>query len=330
MKGRTSASRSPARRRLAIGTQAGDARTIGKQQSDARTIANGGLHDGKQQSGDDEAAVTFTVAAGRELFQWLGFEAKEAHTASATAAAVNSLPGRPFQRPMVVLQVATCLYCAVTAGRELGPSISLVTIVTTYLLFDLYSGWVHYCLDWEGFNDVPFLGPLCATFQHHHSDTTFIWRSNIWCNLFEVGFFLHISDTLPLAVLSGCFGAHVPPIYWYCSAWKTLHSLVGELAHRAAHKPPPVRSGLERLMQKSGIFLQPRYHLQGHHKNLHEQYCELGWMDPIFDAMRRVTTNRWAWAVFTFCASYADTWVLGAVTMAVAGGGAEACAVCAR
>ena len=42
-------------------------------------------------------------------------------------------------------------------------------------------------------------------------------------------------------------------------------------------------------------------------------------MDPVFDAMRRVTTNRWAWGALTFSASYADTWLLGAATMAVAG-----------
>ena len=266
-----------------------------------------------------EADDTFIAAKGREFYHWLGFEATEARMASKTAAVVNSLPRRSWQPLFVLLQVACCLYVIARAGRELGLAVALPTIVTTYLLFDLYSGWVHYCLDWEGFNFVPFFGPLCQTFQHHHRDTTFIWRSNIWTNLSEVGFFLHISDTLPLALLSGYLGVHVPPIYWYCSAWKTLHSMIGELGHRAAHKPPSVRSGFERSMQRCGIFLNPKYHLYGHHKNLNEQFCELGWMDPVFDAMRRVTTNRWAWAAFTFSASYADTWLLGAATMAVAG-----------
>eukprot|EP01052_Picozoa_sp_SAG31_P007567 SAG31_NODE_362_length_16904_cov_7.893218_4_plen_290_part_00 len=260
----------------------------------------------------------FIAATGRELYHWLGFEANEARTASPTAAVVNSLPQQSWQPPFVLLQVAGCVFVAARASRELSPAVSLVTILTTYLLFDLYSGWVHYCLDWEGFNFVPLLGPLCRTFQHHHSDTTFIWRSNIWTNLSEVGLFVHISDTLPLALLCGYLGVHVPPIYWYCSAWKTLHSMIGELGHRAAHKPPTVRSGFERSMQRCGIFISPKYHLQGHHHNLDQQFCELGWMDPVFDAMRCVTTNRWAWAAFTFCSSFADTWLLGGVTMAVA------------
>ena len=101
------------------------------------------------------------------------------------------------------------------------------------------------------------------------------------------------------------------PIFGYLSAWKTVWSMVGELGHRAAHKPLKVRSRFERAMQKTGIYLDPKYHLSGHHRNLDRQFCELGWMDPVFDLMRCVVTNRWAWAVFTFIASFADTWLLG-------------------
>ena len=256
-------------------------------------------------------------AAGRELYHWLGFETAENSHNTATAAVVGNLPRKPFQRPFVILQVVGCVAVAVSTARQLGPAISLASIFTTYFAFDLYSGLVHYCLDWEGFNSLPFFGPLCRTFQHHHKDTTFIWRSDVYTNLSEVGLFLHISDTLPLVALSWSGAMRVPAIVWYCSAWKTLHSMIGELAHRAAHKPPSVRSGLERALQRSGIYLDPKYHLQGHHHNLDEQFCELGWMDAVFDGMRRwMTPNRWFWAAVTVCASFVDTWVLSWATMA--------------
>ena len=170
---------------------------------------------------------------------------------SATAAVVNSLPRRSFQPAFVLLQVVGCAVAIAAAGAELGLPLVLLCVVSTYFMFDLYSGMVHYCLDWEGFNWLPVFGPLCQTFQHHHRDTTFLWRSNFWTNLSEVGLFLHISDSLPLAVLS-YRRVHVPPIFWCCSACKTIWSLLFELGHRAAHKPPTVRSRFERFMQRSG------------------------------------------------------------------------------
>lgn len=267
------------------------------------------------------AEEPFVPAGGRELYHWLGFEAKEAPTGSA-ATVVNSLPCQRFQRPCVLLQVAACVCTTMHAGWQLGAPTSLAGLVATYFMFDIYSGWVHYCLDWEGFNDVPFFGPLCQTFQHHHKDTTFIWRSSVWTSLSEVGIFLHISDTLPLAVL-WLRGMHAPPIFWFCSASKTLWSMVGELGHRAAHKPPRVRSGFECAMQRAGIYLDPKYHLGGHHRHLDQQFCELGWMDAVFDAMRCVVSNRWAWGVFTLVASYADTWLLGAALTWLMGGGPQ-------
>jgi len=234
-------------------------------------------------------------------------------------AVVNSLPRRPFQPLFVLSQVAACLLViAGTTYTALGLRTGLACVVSTYFLFDIYSGWVHYCLDWEGFNSLPLFGPLCQTFQHHHKDTTFIWRSNVWTNLSEVGLFLHISDTLPLAVL--CYKQmHIPPVFWCCSACKTLWSMAFELGHRAAHKPPMVRSRFERFMQRAGIYLDPKLHLSGHHKNLDEQFCEGGWMDPAFDVMRLVVSNRWFWAVFTLVASFLDTWLLGVGMMVLLG-----------
>ena len=262
----------------------------------------------------DQSTTLFTVAKGRELYHWLGFEMKEKHQVSPGAAVVSSLPRRGFQPMFVILQVVGCAFVALRAGSQLGGSVSIVGAVSTYFLFDLYSGFVHYCLDWEGFNQLPFFGPLCQTFQHHHADTTFIYRSNVWTNLSEVGLFLHISDSLPLGILYLC-GVHVAPLFWYLSAWKTLWSMVGELGHRAAHKPPRWRSPFERTMQKMGIYLDPKYHLSNHHRHYDIQFCELGWMDPVFDLMRCVVSNRWAWALITFVSSYADTWLLGMAIM---------------
>ena len=111
---------------------------------------------------------------------------------------------------------------------QLPLAVSMQCIVLTYFLFDLYSGWVHYCLDYEGFNSIPFFGDLCHTFQHHHKDTTFIWRVNIWTSLSEVGLFLHVSDTLPLAILAwrGAYWTKqlswanmlLIPMYWFKAA----------------------------------------------------------------------------------------------------------------
>merc|ERR1712146_499873 len=151
-------------------------------------------------------------------------------TNSATMAVVNSLPRRPFQPLFVLSQVAACLLViAGTTYTALGLRTGLACVVSTYFLFDIYSGWVHYCLDWEGFNTLPLFGPLSQTFQHHHKDTTFIWRSNVWTNLSEVGLFLHISDTLPLAVLcykhmylqSSGAAAHAKRSGLWPSSWAT-------------------------------------------------------------------------------------------------------------
>ena len=270
----------------------------------------------------DDSDPSFVTASGRELYHWLGFESKET-TVSSTAAVVNSLPLQPWQPAFVLVQVAACVYIIATSGPALGLPIALACAVSTYFLFDLFSGFVHYCLDWEGFNHIPFFGALCQTFQHHHKDTTFIWRSNIWSSVSEVGLFLHISDTLPLALFT-YHKVHVPHIFWYCSACKTLWSMVGELGHRAAHKPPTVRSRFERFMQRIGIYLDPKFHLNGHHNpkwGFQEQFCELGWMDPIFDAMRLVIANHYFWGLFTLAFSYFDTWVLGVVAMVLAGRG---------
>ena len=113
----------------------------------------------------------------------------------------------------MLVQVAACVYIIATSGPALGLPIAFFRAVATYFFFDLFSGFVHYCLDWEGFNHIPFFGALCQTFQHHHKDTTFIWRSNIWSSVSEVGLFLHISDTLPLALFT-YHKVHVPHIFW--------------------------------------------------------------------------------------------------------------------
>ena len=71
------------------------------------------------------------------------------------------------------------------------------------------------------------------------------------------------------------------------------------------------------------VYLDPKKHINGHHRNLDEQFCEGGWMDPIFDAMRALVSNRWLWGAFTLAASFADTWLLGCATMRLFGRGHE-------
>lgn len=130
--------------------------------------------------------TAFTHAPGRELYQRLGFEVKEKPLRSATEAVVNSVPCKRFQPPFVLLQVAMCLYIAVRAACSLPLHVVLSCVCGTYAMYDLLSGWAHFCLDYEGFNTLPFgLGDLCRTFQHHHLDTTFIYRVNCWTSLSE-------------------------------------------------------------------------------------------------------------------------------------------------
>ena len=93
-----------------------------------------------------------------------------------------------------------------------------------------------------------------------------------------------------------------------------LHfSLMQEFAHLAWN------TMLERAMQRSGLYIDPKAHLAGHHRDIETQFCELGKMDPVFDLMRLVVVNRWAWGVFTLVMSYADTWLLGLAIARIAG-----------
>ncbi len=140
----------------------------------------------------DDSNPSFVTASGRELYHWLGFESKET-TVSSTASVVNSLPLQPWQPAFVLVQVAACVYIISTSGPALGLPISMCCAVMTYFLFDLLSGFVHYCLDCEGLKQITFFGDLLKTFHKHHNDTTLICRSNIWSSLYDVGLFLHIS-----------------------------------------------------------------------------------------------------------------------------------------
>ena len=270
------------------------------------------------RSVDDAYPVSEALAVpapGRELYHKLGFETKE-RSNSRTSASVASLQPRSWQAPFVLVQVAMCLGVIAATAPTIGAVAAVVGSIVSYLLYDLLSGMAHYVLDQTTFNTLPFFGDLARTFQHHHADTTFIWRSSAWTSLSEVGLFLHLSDSVPLLVLS-LLSRSPPPIFWYLSACKTLVAFLGELGHRAAHKPPSVRSRLERALQRAGLYIDPKYHLGAHHTNLEIGFCELGKMDACFDAMRAVCANHWLWAALTLVMSYADTWAAGALILSV-------------
>ena len=126
--------------------------------------------------------TTFTQAPGRELYQRLGFEIKEKRSPSTTEAVVNSVPCKAFQPPFVLVQVAMCIYIAVSSAGRLPLSVVFTCICGTYAMYDLLSGWAHFCWTMRA-NSLPFgLGDLCRTFQHH-LDTTFIYRVNLWTSL---------------------------------------------------------------------------------------------------------------------------------------------------
>ena len=83
----------------------------------------------------------------------------------------------------------------------------------------------------------------------------------------------HFSGTAPLARRSG---------RWWASSVTR------------AHKPPTVRSRFERFMQRIGFTWTPTPPERPPQPQVgfQEQFCELGWMDPTFDAMARAPRRR--------------------------------------
>lgn len=141
---------------------------------------------------------------------------------------------------------------------------ALIQVVAAYLLVDLLTGLYHFATD-KGWN----FPSQVAMFQDHHETNTmagFDWQPSL-LGLPAMGFGLWLGSSFLTA--AGAFGilSQVPHYY----------------AHRRSESPRV--HGLVRLLQRTGLILDPQHHAE-HHRDFDRNFCILsGWCNPLLNSL---------------------------------------------
>jgi hypothetical protein len=164
--------------------------------------------------------------------------------------------------------------------QSIGAFRQVLVFAAAYILADFINGLVHMYMDNADDYEAPY-GPLIAAFHLHHRTPAYkikpmpavYWHesgSKIWLAIFQV-----------TAVAAVWFGAVSGAAVWGIFYFSVL-SCVAEVSHYLCHVPNT--NAFERLLGRTGVLMNNRYHAKEHHSKDNLNYAFLNAMtDPLID-----------------------------------------------
>ena len=241
------------------------------------------------------------------------------------------------QHPMTVFVAGTPIYqlrsallVYVYAGGAVGllllgltmtlhsPWAVVLSVLVSFLGYDLYSGILHVVLDHPTNIAAPLLGQPCLEFQWHHAIPDDLVRKHFVdvCGdlniavfvLFLCNSYLLIENIPDMLFVTGRVEGHVSGPALLCGGMKILMAYYGQCSHRSAHSFGSKRYRLATWLQHYTLMIAPRAHLS-HHKPPHTtDYCLIGVCNPVIDALRtHGSTSNTLWLVLFLFVSLFDT-----------------------
>lgn len=158
-----------------------------------------------------------------------------------------------------------------------------------WLAGDWITGFVHWLCDTYGDENMPVFGQsIIHPFREHHTSPRAICEHDFIetnGNAFLLGVTLLVPMILVMAFSKT--GDVLAPAFGIFFIFMATFSILANQVHKWSHLPPEEVSGLLRLLQRTGMILDPGHH-QRHHNAPHDShYCiSCGWMNPILDRIR--------------------------------------------
>ena len=168
----------------------------------------------------------------------------------------------------------------------------LLTILSCWLLADLFTGFIHWFED-KYMSELSFkyLGSFAEENDLHHRKPTAMILSTGWVNMRSAA-----AVGWPLAGLLFWMGA--PVLIWLTVFFSTF----GNLVHRFAHMPKSRVPRWIRGMQEFGLFISHEHH-DAHHRSMKKlipkhlagyKFCPMtDWVNPVVDFI-----GFWNWIEF--------------------------------
>ena len=154
----------------------------------------------------------------------------------------------------------------------------LLAIVIAYVAADLINGWIHMVMDNADGYSSP-IGPLVAIFHQHHNRPRYTDRNIFAAYFFENGM---KNWLVPYMALTAIALPLVPADLGFGLVCFGIWSSVAEVSHYLCHNSS---HPFVRLLQRSGLLLDPAHH-QVHHDEDNVRYAFLnGCTDPLLDAI---------------------------------------------
>mmetsp|Transcript_2996 Transcript_2996/g.6357 ORF Transcript_2996/g.6357 Transcript_2996/m.6357 type:complete len:317 (-) Transcript_2996:666-1616(-) len=238
------------------------------------------------------------------------------------------------QQPMTILIAGTPVYqlrsaelvylyttmalCLIAVGAsKISLAATVLSMVTMFVGYDLYSGVLHVVLDHPGNIALPILGQPCLEFQWHHAIPDDLVRKDFVdvCGDLNVVVLILTAINLVLLDIQNASG-----VAMVVGGMKLVMAYFGQFSHRSAHSFGMSRAPVADWLQAKGFMISPKDHM-AHHKPPHDlDFCLIGLCNPVIDVMRSVTTNNALWLALFLVWSIFDVvlfvkfveWVIGA------------------
>jgi len=201
-------------------------------------------------------------------------------------------------RSAIVVYVYSCLSVVlVLVGMiQLSITTSVLSIITIFIGYDLYSGILHVVLDHPSNIALPILGQPCLEFQWHHAIPDDLVRKSFIdvCGDLNVVVLIVIGINLCLLDLEKPSG-----VAFVIGGMKLFMAYFGQFSHMSAHAFSKSRKSKSMAvwLQKYGFMISPKEHM-AHHKPPHDlDFCLIGLCNPIIDLLRKITTNNMIWLI---------------------------------
>lgn len=168
--------------------------------------------------------------------------------------------------------------------------IALLTLLTVFVGYDLYSGILHVVLDHPSNIALPVLGQPCLEFQWHHAIPDDLVRKDFVDVCGDLNVVIAILAVINLGLLKLDSGVSL-----LLGGFKLGMAYFGQFSHKSAHSFGQSRAPLAEFLQKNGFMISPKDHM-AHHKPPHDvDFCLIGLCNPIIDGLRQLTTNNTVW-----------------------------------
>ena len=195
--------------------------------------------------------------------------------------------------------------CLIVYGTSLLPwSVALISVVTMFLGYDIYSGVLHVVFDHPDNIALPLLGQPCLEFQWHHSIPDDLVRKDFVDVCGDLNAVVAILIAFNLSLLPLDNG-----VAMLLGGMKLFMAYYGQFSHRSAHSAGKSLSPVAKWLQLNKLMVSNKAHMS-HHLPPHEvDYCLVGPGNGLIDAMRKVTHNNAAWLTLFFIWSFFDIYI---------------------